>query len=76
MRPPRLHGEAAALLDRPLRHSHVVTIWGDSYRLREKHRRGLLQKSAPAPQPLTACVISTGGNSWRRKVCQSNSAPL
>jgi len=28
----------------------VLTIRGDSYRLREKRRSGLLQKSAPALQ--------------------------
>ena len=42
---------ATAILDRLLHHSHVVTIRGDSYRLREKRRSGLLQKPAPAPQP-------------------------
>ncbi len=37
---------ATAILDRLLHHSHVVTIRGDSYRLREKRRAGLL-KAAP-----------------------------
>jgi len=41
---------ATAILDRLLHHSHVVTIRGDSYRLKEKRRSGLLQKAA-APQP-------------------------
>jgi DNA replication protein DnaC len=36
---------ATAILDRLLHHSHVVTIRGDSYRLREKRRSGLLSKS-------------------------------
>jgi DNA replication protein DnaC len=36
---------ATAILDRLLHHSHVITIRGDSYRLREKRRSGLLQKS-------------------------------
>jgi DNA replication protein DnaC len=40
---------ATAILDRLLHHSHVVTIRGDSYRLREKRRSGLLQKAGPAP---------------------------
>ncbi|EPX76495.1 Mobile element protein [Salipiger mucosus DSM 16094] len=31
-----------------LHHSHVITIRGESYRLREKRRSGLLQKAAPA----------------------------
>ena len=35
---------ATAILDRLLHHSHVVTIRGDSYRLREKRRSGLLSK--------------------------------
>ncbi len=40
---------ATAILDRLLHHSHVVTIRGDSHRLREKNRSGLLQKSGAAP---------------------------
>ena len=44
---------ATAILDRLLHHSHVITIRGDSYRLREKRRSGLLQKAA-APPPATA----------------------
>jgi DNA replication protein DnaC len=45
---------ATAILDRLLHHSHVITIRGDSYRLREKRRSGLLKApavtpSAPAP---------------------------
>ena len=39
---------ATAILDRMLHHSHVVTIRGESCRLREKRRSGLLQKAAPA----------------------------
>jgi hypothetical protein len=38
---------ATAILDRLLHHSYVLTIRGDSYRLREKRRSGLL-KSATA----------------------------
>lgn len=38
---------ATAILDRLLHHSHVITIRGDSYRLREKRRSGLLQKATP-----------------------------
>jgi len=34
---------ATAILDRLLHHSHVLTIRGDSYRLREKRRTGLLK---------------------------------
>ena len=35
---------ATAILDRLLHHSHVITIRGDSYRLREKRRSGLIQQ--------------------------------
>ena len=45
---------ATAILDRLLHHSHVLTIRGDSYRLREKRRSGLLQKSVPMPQAVPA----------------------
>ncbi|BCH19115.1 hypothetical protein MesoLjLa_59660 [Mesorhizobium sp. L-2-11] len=41
---------ATAILDRLLHHSAVITIRGDSYRLREKRRSGLLQKAGPAPE--------------------------
>jgi hypothetical protein len=40
---------ATAILDRLLHHSHVITIRGDSYRLREKRRSGLVQKPAAVP---------------------------
>ncbi|MBA1159181.1 IS21-like element helper ATPase IstB [Microvirga mediterraneensis] len=39
---------ATAILDRLLHHSTVITIRGDSYRLREKRRSGLLQKAGSA----------------------------
>ena len=42
---------ATAILDRLVHHSHVITIRGDSYRLRAKRRSGLLQKAA-APEPI------------------------
>ncbi|AUW47484.1 hypothetical protein CUJ84_pRLN3000362 (plasmid) [Rhizobium leguminosarum] len=35
-------------MDRLLHHSTVITIRGDSYRLREKRRSGLLQKVGTA----------------------------
>lgn len=37
---------ATAILDRLLHHSHVLTIRGDSYRLREKRRAGLVKSLA------------------------------
>ncbi|WP_275936742.1 ATP-binding protein [Labilithrix luteola] len=33
---------AAAVLDRVLHHSHVLLIQGDSFRVRQKKRAGLL----------------------------------
>jgi DNA replication protein DnaC len=39
---------ATAILDRLLHHSHVITIRGDSYRLKEKRRSGLVHKGATA----------------------------
>jgi DNA replication protein DnaC len=45
---------ATAILDRLLHHSHVITIRGDSYRLREKRRTGLLQKTSPTLDAATA----------------------
>ena len=38
---------ATAILDRLLHHSHVLTITGESYRLREKRSAGVLKVSAP-----------------------------
>ena len=35
---------ATAVLDRLLHHSHVITIKGDSYRLREKRMAGMFRK--------------------------------
>ena len=37
---------ATAILDRLLHHSHVLTIRGNSYRLREKRRSGLIRPQA------------------------------
>ena len=42
---------ATAILDRLLHHSHVITIRGDSYRLREKRRSGLLKATSTQPEP-------------------------
>jgi DNA replication protein DnaC len=41
---------ATAILDRLLHHSHVITIRGDSYRLREKCRSGLLKAAVASGQ--------------------------
>ncbi|WP_443081966.1 ATP-binding protein [Synechococcus sp. BA-132 BA5] len=47
---------AAAILDRLLHHSHVVTILGDSYRLREKRRSGLSPHRRAAPPRLASAA--------------------
>ena len=44
---------ATAILDRLLHHSQVITIRGDSYRLREKRRSGLI-KTAALPEQAPA----------------------
>ena len=46
---------ATAILDRLLHHSHVLTVRGDSYRLREKRRSGLIKSSSAV-----STVPSTG----------------
>ena len=40
---------ATAILDRLLHHSQVITIRGDSYRLREKRRSGLIKPTSMPP---------------------------
>jgi len=37
---------ATAILDRLLHHSHVINITGDSYRLKEKQKAGLIKKAS------------------------------
>lgn len=49
---------ATAILDRLLHHSIVVNIRGESYRLREKQKAGLLKRT-PAVKPL--CAFSADG---------------
>jgi DNA replication protein DnaC len=52
---------ATAILDRLLHHSHVITIRGESYRLREKRRAGLLTTTKhldPTRPPSTPGVNS------------------
>jgi DNA replication protein DnaC len=43
-----------AILDRLLHHSHVITIRGDSYRLREKRRAGLIKANTLNPEAVTS----------------------
>jgi len=47
---------ATAILDRLLHHSHVITIRGESYRLREKRRAGLLGAAQPGAEPAPAAA--------------------
>ncbi len=49
---------ASAALDRLLRHSHVLNIHGESYRLREKRQAGLF----PSQQQLNATPEEAGDN--------------
>ncbi|HAV63684.1 MAG TPA: hypothetical protein DCY13_15120 [Verrucomicrobiales bacterium] len=44
---------ATAILDRLLHHSHVITIRGDSYRLRAKRRAGLVNQASANSEPHT-----------------------
>lgn len=41
---------ASAILDRLLHHATTINIKGESYRLKEKRRAGLL-RPAPTPEP-------------------------
>jgi DNA replication protein DnaC len=50
---------ATAILDRLLHHSHVVTIRGDSYRLREKRRSGWIKTPALPEQTLASARVRT-----------------
>jgi hypothetical protein len=43
---------ASAILDRLLHHASTINIKGESYRLREKRRAGLL-RTAQATEPVT-----------------------
>jgi len=36
---------ATAILDRLLHHSHIITIRGESYRLKEKRKAGVIRKA-------------------------------
>lgn len=47
---------ATAILDRLLHHSHVLTIRGESYRLKEKRRAGLLGTTGAPAAPSTSSI--------------------
>ena len=46
---------ATAILDRLLHHSHTLLITGESYRLREKRKSGLIRSRLAASEPVEAC---------------------
>lgn len=54
---------ATAILDRLLHHSHVLTIRGDSYRLRAKRKSGLIRPRAGDGPPVGSASLRpvTGG---------------
>ena len=45
---------ATAILDRMLHHSHVITIRGDSYRLKDKRRAGTMLHQPHVTAPSTS----------------------
>ena len=55
---------ATAILDRLLHHSHVLTIRGDSYRLRAKRKSGLIKPPAGDGPPVGSASLRplTGEN--------------
>lgn len=48
----------AAMLDRLLHHAHVVAIQGESYRLRDKRRAGLMPKKVTKKEVSAASLLS------------------
>ena len=48
---------ATAILDRLLHHSHVLTIRGDSYRLRTKRKSGLIKPPAGDAPPVGSASL-------------------
>jgi len=48
---------ATAILDRLLHHSHVLTIRGDSYRLRAKRKSGLVKSLAGDGPPVGSASL-------------------
>jgi DNA replication protein DnaC len=49
----------AAIPDRLLHHSSTINIKGESFRLKEKRRAGLLEKSAPSDPGRTSATAQT-----------------
>lgn len=51
---------AAAILDRLLHHSHTLMIQGDSYRLKQKRKAGILGQASPGPPSRGALAGGAG----------------
>ncbi|MGY4298929.1 hypothetical protein ACVWXN_007024 [Bradyrhizobium sp. i1.4.4] len=51
---------ATAILDRLLHHSHVLTIRGDSYRLRAKRKSGLIKTPTAGDGPPVGSTPPSG----------------
>ena len=56
---------ATAILERLLHHSHVITIRGDSYRLREKRRSGLIKPAMLDLAPPSRFPMFSNFVPWR-----------
>jgi len=55
------HALATAILDRLLHHATTLNIKGESYRLKEKRRAGLLGHAKPMAEPSEAALDPSGG---------------
>ena len=55
----------AAMLDRILHHATVVQITGESYRLKDKRRAGILAR--PQPNPTLTATTGTKGKTERQE---------
>jgi len=53
------HVLATAILDRLLHHATTLNIKGESYRLKEKRRAGVLGRTQPQPEPEAEEVMAT-----------------
>jgi hypothetical protein len=40
---------AGAILDRLLHHSHIIAVWGESFRMRDKRTKGGVDRAAKPP---------------------------
>ncbi len=57
---------ATAILDRLLHHSTTINIRGESYRLRERKKAGLLPAAAQGAESVTSTRAPRGGRTERR----------